>query len=85
MHAKVSTLQYVVTLHAEEEMNDENLTIYDVECCILTGEIVGRQKDLVTPEWKYLVKGQAVSGVGIMVVAKISPIGKLVIVTVYVE
>jgi hypothetical protein len=31
---------YVMTLHAEEEMDDEDLTIYDVEHGILTGKIV---------------------------------------------
>ena len=55
---KVRNRQYVMTLHAEEEMSDDELTIFDVECGILTGEIVERQKDAQTGEWKYLVKGQ---------------------------
>ncbi len=33
------------TLHAEEEMNDDGLAIFDVEHCLLTGEIIERQKD----------------------------------------
>ena len=41
-----------MTLHAEEEMDDDGLTIFDVECAILTGEIVQRQKDHGTGEWK---------------------------------
>ena len=31
MRDKVRTRQYVMTLHAEEEMSDDELTIFDVE------------------------------------------------------
>ncbi|MCX8068363.1 MAG: DUF4258 domain-containing protein [Anaerolineae bacterium] len=72
-----------MTLHAEEEMSDDGLTIYDVERCILTGEIIERQRDIRTGEWKYLVKGQTLDGDAIVVVAKLSPTGKLVFITVY--
>jgi hypothetical protein len=72
-----------MTLHAEEEMSDDELTIFDVERGILTGEIVERQKEAETGEWKYLVKGQTVAGGEIVVVTKISLTGKLVIITVY--
>ena len=40
MREKVRTRQYVITLHAEEEMNDDDLSIFDVEHCIITGRIV---------------------------------------------
>lgn len=83
MRDKVRGRQYVMTLHAEEEMNDDELAIFDVERGILTGEIVERQKDIQTGEWKYLVKGQIVANDDIMVVGKISLTGKLVIITVY--
>ena len=80
---KVRLRQYVMTLHAEEEMSDDELTIFDIERCLLTGEIVERQKDSNTGEWKYLVKGQTVADDKIIVVLKISPTGKLVFITVY--
>ncbi len=80
---KVRLRQYVMTLHAEEEMSDDELTIFDVERCLLTGEIIERQKDSNTGEWKYLVKGHTVADANIIVVLKISPIGKLVFITVY--
>ena len=83
MRGKIRTRQYVMTLHAEEEMNDDGLTIFDVERGILTGEIVERQKDQSTSEWKYLVEGQTVKGDTVVVVNKLSPTGKLVIITVY--
>ncbi|MEK6751294.1 MAG: DUF4258 domain-containing protein [Chloroflexota bacterium] len=80
---KVRLRQYVMTLHAEEEMSDDELTIFDIERCLLTGEIVERQKDSNTGEWKHLVKGQTVADDKIIVVLKISPTGKLVFITVY--
>jgi hypothetical protein len=83
MRDKVRNRQYVMTLHAEEEMSDDELTIFDVERGILTGEIVERQKDAQTGEWKYLVRGHTVTGDDIAVVGKIGLTGKLVIITVY--
>ncbi|HAJ37941.1 MAG TPA: hypothetical protein DCL15_19905 [Chloroflexi bacterium] len=83
MREKIRRRQYVMTLHAEEEMSDDDLSIFDVERSLLTGEIIERQKDAVTDEWKYLVKGNTVAGDEMVTVAKISPTGKLVIITVY--
>lgn len=45
MRDKVRKRAYVMTIHGEEEMNNDYLTIYDVESCILTGKILERQKD----------------------------------------
>ncbi len=81
----IRTNRYVMTIHAEEEMDDDGLTIFDVERGILTGIIVERQKDKKTGEWKYLVKGHTVYDMNIFVVAKISPTGKLFIITVFKE
>ena len=80
---KVRLRQYIMTLHAEEEMSDDELSIFDLERCILTGEIIERQKDGETGEWKYLVEGQTVTDGKIVVVVKISPTGKLVFITTY--
>lgn len=85
MREKVRALQYVMTIHAEEEMADDGLSIFDVEQVILTGQIVGRQRDAETNEWKYLIQGKSVEGVEAVVVSRLSPAGSLVIITVYVE
>jgi hypothetical protein len=85
MREKIRTRQYIMTLHVEEEMNEDGLTIYDVERGILTGEVLERQKDKVTSEWKYRVGGETIGGKRIEIVAKLSPTGKLVIVTVYLQ
>ncbi|MBM3134137.1 MAG: DUF4258 domain-containing protein [Chloroflexi bacterium] len=85
MRQLVRVRQYVMSLHADEEMDADGLTIFDVESVILTGEIIERQKDRGTAEWKYLVRGQTISGDVAIVVAKLSPTGKLVFITVYRE
>jgi len=77
--------RYVMTLHAEEEMNSDSLEIFDVENAILTGRIIARQKDRLTGEWKYLLRGQALSQDSVVVVLKLSPTGKEVILTIYKE
>ena len=83
--------QYVMTLHAEEEMDEDGLdedglSIFDVENCLLSGEALERQKDQATAEWKYLVRGGTLDeSKQIVVVAKLGPTGKLVIITIYEE
>jgi len=42
---KIRAAQFVVTLHAVEEPEDEGLSVLDVEQAILTGRITRRQKD----------------------------------------
>ncbi len=82
---KIRTHQYVMTLHASEEMDNDELTIDEVERVILTGTIFERQKDKVTGEWKYLIRGQTEQFYPTVVVAKLSVTNKLVIITVFVE
>ncbi len=83
MRERVRTRQYVMTLHGEEEMDEDELSIFDVESAILTGKIIERQKEQASGEWKYVLHGEAVAGDALMVVAKLSPTRKLVIITVY--
>ena len=74
---------YVVTLHADEEMDDDELSIFDVERVILDGEIIERQQDNEPSEWKYLVRGQDLDGAGVIAVVKMGAGGKMVVVTVF--
>jgi hypothetical protein len=86
MQEKIRTRQYVMTLHAEQEMDDDELTIFDVESAILTGEIIEQQRDRETKKRKYLVRGNTVEGdTCAVVVSKFGPTDKLIILTVYVE
>jgi len=75
--------KYIVTLHAAEEMDDDDFSIFDVEHCLLHGEIIERQKEKTSVEWKYLLRGVTFHEKRMCVVAKISITGKLVIITVY--
>jgi hypothetical protein len=40
MRQLVRARQYVMSLHADEEMDADGLTIFDVESVILTGKII---------------------------------------------
>ena len=85
MCEKIRTRQYVMTLHAEEEMSNDGLTIFDIERVVLTGEIVERQQDHHTGEWKYLIVGSAVVSRLTIVATKFSVTDKMIIITVYLE
>lgn len=75
--------RYVMTTHADEEADEDDLSILDVESVILTGSIVERQRDRETREWKYVVQGQTLDGRDGFVVAKFGLVGRLYILTVY--
>ena len=75
--------RYIVSVHADEQMDEDNLSIFDVERTILTGQIAERQKDKETGEWKYIVKGNSMDGRRVVVVTKLGPTGKAIIITVF--
>jgi len=79
----VRSLNYVVSLHAAEELEDDNLTIVDLENIILTGRIVERQRDRQTRETKVLIRGRSLDGRQAEVVVKLGLTGALYIITVY--
>ncbi|MCI0553278.1 MAG: DUF4258 domain-containing protein [Anaerolineae bacterium] len=83
LREKIRTRQYVMTLHADEEMDEDDLSIFDVESVILSGKIIERQKDQNTGEWKYLVKGESLTGESVVTITKIGPTDKLIFITVY--
>ena len=77
-----ATAKYVLTVHGHEAMEDDDLTIFDVERCFLPGRIIERPRDRRTRDWKYLVQGEMIGGQEMVAVAKIGRAGRLVIVTV---
>lgn len=85
MRQRVRDLEYVMTIHAEEEMENDGLSILDIEAAILSGEIIERQRDKETSELKYVLTGKTLDDEPIVVVAKLSLTDKLVIITVYTE
>ena len=82
---KIRLRQYLVSIHADEEMKDDDLSIYDVENCILTGTITERQKSEISNEWKYVIRGHSFDGDAVSVVVKTRSIGKILIITVFRE
>ncbi len=83
MRNKIRTGDYVMTLHADEEIAAEDLSVFDVERCILTGKIVERQKDRQTSETKYRILGLMINGELMEVIAKSGLTGRLYIITAY--
>ena len=81
----VRARRYVMTLHAEEEMEADDLAVFDIESVIRTGQVTERQRDRQSDEWKYLVRGHALSVAVVTVVAKFSVTDKLVLITVFRE
>ena len=79
----IRTLQFFVSTHAAEELEDDNLTILDLENIILTGQITTRQRDARTRELKYVVEGITLSGESAQAVVKISFTGKLIVIATY--
>ena len=83
MRKLVRESAYILTVHGQDAMEDDDLTIFDVERCFLSGRIIEREGDRRTGEWKYLVSGETTEGEEMVAVAKIGRRGRLVIVTVY--
>jgi len=80
----IRSLDYVVSLHAAEELEDDNLTILDLESIIRRGRIVERQRDHQTREIKIVVRGRALDRREAEAVVKVGPTGALYVVTIYV-
>ena len=60
LRERVRNLDYAVSLHAAEELEDDNLTILDL--VLLSGELIERQRDRTTRETKFVVQGAAIDG-----------------------
>lgn len=79
----IRSLNYAVSIHAAEELDDDNLTVLDLENIILTGAIAERQRDRHTREVKYIVRGHTLGDVPAEAVVKLAPDGTLFVLTVY--
>jgi hypothetical protein len=76
---------YILTIHALEEMGEDDVLAEDVENAILTGQIFERQVDRTTRERKYVLAGTGCFGESVHVVLKVGPTRKAVVITVYRE
>ena len=75
--------QYDMTVHAVEEMAEDNLDITDVEHAVLTGRIARIERDNPRGN-KYVIEGVAVDGVtAVGVVGRFTGNDRYLIITVY--
>ena len=83
MRECVGADKFFITPHALVAIEQDLLTSADVISCLLAGEIVERQKDRKSGEYKYVIAGQAEDGSEIEVVAKLHKVGDVYVITVY--
>ena len=69
IRALVRRGEYVLSIHAENEMADDGLTEQDLEAAILNGRIVRRERDRIGRP-KYVIEGAALDGRGVTAVAQ---------------
>jgi hypothetical protein len=79
----IRLIAYDVTIHAMEEMAEDELDIVDIEQAVLTGQVVRREKD--DPRGtKYVVEGFATDGETLVgVVGRFQGSERYLILTVY--
>lgn len=77
--------KYIITVHALEEMSEDDVLDEDITNVVLKGSIVERQLDRATKERKYVLRGSDVAGEAVGVVLKMGAAGKAIVVTVYRE
>ena len=78
----IRSLNDLVSIHAAEELNDDNLTILNLENITLTGRFIERQRGRQTGEVKCVIRGSTLDGRAAETVVKVGPTGKLVVITV---
>jgi hypothetical protein len=75
--------EYILSIHVENELEDDGFTDQDLETAILNGEIVRRERDNIGRP-KYVIEGTALDGRGLTAVVQPFQIRQLiVIVTAY--
>ena len=80
----VRSLNVDVTRHAEEELDQDGLTLLDLESILLSGHISERHRDRHTGVSKYIIQGITLNGIDAEAVVKLGQNGRLIVITVYV-
>jgi hypothetical protein len=83
IRALVRQGEYILSIHAENEMADDRFTEQDLEAAILNGRIARRERDRIGRA-KYVIEGTALDRRGMTAVAQFFQTRQLiVIVTAY--
>jgi len=77
----VKQRHYYSTAHADEEMDNDEISIFDLERVLCEGDLIARQRDEKSGEWKYILNGLNF-GLAVETVVKIAS-SQVVIITVY--
>ncbi len=85
LRVKIRNGHYLVPFHAADELDDDDISIFDVENIILTGNVIERQRDAQTRERKYIVRGKTLAGETACCVVKVGPTGEVVLITAWIE
>ncbi len=83
--ALVRKHRYILSIHALEEMGEDDILDEDIEHVVLTGKIIERQLDRATKERKYVFSGTGCDGEKVGVVLKMGSTDKAVVITTYRE
>ena len=83
MRESIRSIDYEITVHGFGELEEDGLSVLDLELCVLWGAVVERQRDRRTNEWKYVVQGPTATGASSAIVVKWLPSGRLAVLTVF--
>ena len=78
----VKSGKFVMTDHAIDEMNEDNLMFADIKNIVATGEIINVRRDERSNEKKYNIAGETLECYQAEIICKV--ISDVVIITVYV-
>ena len=79
---KIIDEKYIVSSHAEEELEDDDLDIYDLENAILKGYVEKKLKEDIRGT-RYKIEGPALDGRIIHIICRHKEIGNLLVITAY--
>jgi hypothetical protein len=83
MREAVEAGQIALTEHAVDEMIVDDLFQFDLEHCIMTGDITDTQWDDDFQEWKYVIEGESTDGEALAVVARFGACNNVVVITTF--
>ena len=79
IRALVKQGDYVLSVHAENELADDNLNEQDLEAAILSGTIIHRERDPIGRA-KYVIEGRTLGRKGLTVVVQLFQMRQLVVI-----
>ncbi len=79
----VRSLSYVVSIHAAEVLDDDNLTILDLESVPLRGQITERRRDRRTRAIKAVVRGRILERFAAAAIVKLGEASTPLVITIY--